>query len=181
MTARRGLCPDRRGAASTWCVLAVVLLASGCGFHLRTWDLDGLARVYLAADASVSLSRDLTRALEGSGVIVVRDRADAEVVVRLSGERQLRRGASVTGGARVAEYEMGLVVSFGAEDGEGEVLVPTRTMRAERTYRLDIDNLIGSREEETLIVRELRADLVQRVVRSLGRVAERARGTSRGT
>ena len=61
------------------------------------------------------------------------------------------------------------------------MLVPTRTMRAERTYRLDIDNLIGSREEETLIVRELRADLVQRVVRSLGRVAERARGTSRGT
>ena len=71
---------------------------------------------------------------------------------------------------------MSLAVSFGAQDAEGEELVPTRTLRAERTYRLDLDNLIGSREEETLIVRELRADLVQRMVRSLGRAAERVRG-----
>ena len=163
----------RHGAAL---VMTAGLLVAACGFHLRTWDLAGLERVQVVgADAQV-LRRELTRALTQSGVVLTEARGDADVVVQLSDERESRRTASVGGGARAAEYEMSLAVSFGAQDAEGEELVPTRTLRAERTYRLDLDNLIGSREEETLIVRELRADLVQRMVRSLGRAAERVRG-----
>ena len=44
-------------------------------------------------------------------------------------------------------------------------------MRAERTYRLDQENIVGSREEQSLIVREMRSDLVQRIIRSLGAVS----------
>lgn len=165
----------RRGAAL---VMTAGLLVAACGFQLRTWDLAGLERVQVVgADAQV-LRRELTRALTQSGVVLTETRGDADVVVQLSDERESRRTASVGGGARAAEYEMSLAVSFGAQDAEGEELVPTRTLRAERTYRLDLDNLIGSREEETLIVRELRADLVQRMVRSLGRAAERVRGAA---
>lgn len=156
------------------------LLVAACGFHLRTWDLAGLERVQVVGGDAPVLRRELTRALTQSGVVLTESRADADVIVQLSGERESRRTASVSGGARVAEYEMSLAVSFGAQDAEGDELVPTRTLRAERTYRLDLDNLIGSREEETLIVRELRADLVQRIVRSLGRAAERVRGASDG-
>ena len=157
-------------------VMAAGLLAAACGFHLRTWDLAGLERVQVVGANAQVLRRELTRALTQSGVVLTEARGDADVVVELSDERESRRTASVGGGARAAEYEMSLAVSFGAQDAEGEELVPTRTLRAERTYRLDLDNLIGSREEETLIVRELRADLVQRMVRSLGRAAERVRG-----
>ncbi|MYE82206.1 MAG: hypothetical protein F4X36_10280 [Gammaproteobacteria bacterium] len=167
---------SRRRTPMAALAMAAGLLLAACGFQLRTWDLAGLERVQIVgADAPV-LRRELTRALTQSGVVLADARGDADVVVQLSGERESRRTASVSGGARVAEYEMSLAVSFGAQDAQGEELFPTRTLRAERTYRLDLDNLIGSREEETLIVRELRADLVQRIVRSLGRAAERARG-----
>ena len=166
--------PTAPAAGAFLAVLGVVLVG-GCGFQLRTWDLAGLERVrVVGADAPV-LRRELARVLARSGVVVAEARGDADVIVRLSGERAARRTASVTGGARVAEYEMTLSVSFGAENARGDEMIPTRTLRSERTYRLDVDNLIGSREEETLIVRELRADLVQRIVRSLGRAAERAR------
>ena len=182
MTRARGAVPIgsavRRGVprvGMAGCILLAVALVGGCGFQLRTWDLAGLERVrVVGADAPV-LRRELERALDQTGVTVAETRGEGDVVVRLSGERESRRTASVTGGARVAEYEMTLVVSFGIENAEGEQMIPTRTLRAERTYRLDVDNLVGSREEETLIVRELRADLVQRMVRSLGRAAERAR------
>ena len=153
-----------------------VLLLAACGFQLRTWDLAGLERVRIVGGDAPALRRELTRALAQSGVVLADAGSDADVVVQLSGERESRRTASVSGGGRAAEYEMSLAVSFGARDAEGDELVPTRTLRADRTYRLDLDNLIGSREEETLIVRELRADLVQRILRSLGRAAERAPG-----
>ncbi len=177
MTRARGAVPAAAASQPPMavCALLAVMLAGGCGFQLRTWDLAGLERVrVVGADAPV-LRRELERALDQTGVTVAETRGEGDVVVRLSGERESRRTASVTGGARVAEYEMTLVVSFGVENAEGEELIPTRTLRAERTYRLDVDNLVGSREEETLIVRELRADLVQRMVRSLGRAAEHAR------
>lgn len=154
------------------------LLVAACGFQLRTWDLAGLERVQVVGTDAQVLRRELTRALTQSGVVLTDERSDADVIVQLSGERESRRTASVSGGGRAAEYEMSLAVSFGAQDADGNELVPTRTLRADRTYRLDLDNLIGSREEETLIVRELRSDLVQRIIRSLGRAAERARGAA---
>ncbi|MDE0350663.1 MAG: LPS assembly lipoprotein LptE [Gammaproteobacteria bacterium] len=165
----------RRSLSTAALAMTAGLLVAACGFQLRTWDLAGLERVQVVGGDAQTLRRELTRALTQSGVVLTDARSDADVIVQLSDERESRRTASVSGGARVAEYEMSLAVSFGALDAEGEELVPTRTLRAERTYRLDLDNLIGSREEETLIVRELRADLVQRMVRSLGRAAERAR------
>lgn len=165
----------QRGAALA---MTAGLLVAACGFHLRTWDLAGLERVQVIGGDAQVLRRELSRALTQSGVVLTEARGDADVIVLLSDERESRRTASVSGGARVAEYEMSLAVSFGAQDTAGGELVPTRTLRAERTYRLDLDNLIGSREEETLIVRELRADLVQRMVRSLGRAAERVRGAA---
>lgn len=167
---------SRRPMSMAALAMAAGLLVAACGFQLRTWDLAGLERVQVVGAEAPLLRRELTRALTQSGVVLADARSDADVVLRLSDERESRRTASVSGGGRVAEYEMSLAVSFGARDAEGDELVPTRTLRAERTYRLDLDNLIGSREEETLIVRELRADLVQRIVRSLGRAAERARG-----
>ena len=166
----------RRSPSIAAFAMTAGLLVAACGFQLRTWDLAGLERVQVVGGDAPVLRRELTRVLMQSGVVLTEARGDADVIVQLSGERESRRTASVSGGARVAEYEMSLAVSFGAQDADGEELVPTRTLRAERTYRLDLDNLIGSREEETLIVRELRADLVQRIIRSLGRAAERAGG-----
>ena len=165
----------RRGRLLAALAVAAAMLAGGCGFQLRTWDLAGLERVQVVGGDAPLLRRELARALTQTGVVVTQAGRDADVIVHLSGERESRRAASVTGGARVAEYEMTLSVSFGAHDAQGQELIPSRTLRAERTYRLDVDNLIGSREEETLIVRELRGDLVQRMVRSLGRAAERTR------
>ena len=162
------------------CVLFAALLAGGCGFQLRTWDLAGLERVRVVASDAPVLRRELERALGQAGVMVAEPGGE-DMVVRLSDERESRRTASVTGGARVAEYEMALSVSFGVQNAEGGEMIPTRTLRAERTYRLDIDNLVGSREEEALIVRELRIDLVQRMVRSIGRAAESVRDAATAT
>ena len=159
--------------AASFALAAVIGLAaalSGCGFQLRAWELSGAFAVTSAAPGP--LGRELERALQRSGAAIVDAAAAAAVVVRLFDEAESRRGVSLTPGGQVAEYEIVLQVAFAAEDAQGKPILAKRSLRAARVYRLDESNLIGSRAEETLILRELRADLVQRIVRSLGVAAD---------
>ena len=149
--------------AGTWLAM---LVSAGCGFQLRTWELAStFETVRIEADHGVDLDLDLGRALESAGVRLVDSEAD--VVVRLSDQRDDWRSVSVTQGARTAEYELALQVGFRVTDQEGNELAPERVLRSERVARLDRDNLVGSSDERRLLATEARTDLVGRMVRIL--------------
>lgn len=146
-------------------VLPAALLLASCGFHLRTWDLgDAFESVHIDADASVDLDRELAQAFRAADVRLAADAAQADVVLKLTDQRQARRSASVTAG-RAAEYEMSLAIRFALETGAGEVLAPASELTSERVARLDRDNIVGSSEEQALLVTEMRTDLVDRILR----------------
>lgn len=158
----------KRTVARVGLPCAVALLVAGCGFHLRTWDLGtALRAVHIDTDATVDLDRELTQAIRSANVRLTTDANDADVVVKLTRQRQSRRSASVTAG-RAAEYEMSLSIRFALESPSGEVLTAASELTSERVARLDRDNIVGSSEEQALLVREMRADLVDRIVRVLG-------------
>lgn len=151
-----------------------ILATAGCGFQLRTWDLaTTFETVRLEAERGVDLHRDLGRALGFAGVRVVP--GDADVVVALSDQRNDRRSASVTRDARTAEYELSLQVTVAVSDAEGNLLTES-VLRSERVARLDGNNLVGSSEERTLLVEEMRSDLVGRMLRTLDVLARQAAG-----
>lgn len=153
----------RTGRLGTW---LVILVCAGCGFQLRTWELAStFETARIEADHGVDLDLDLGRALESAGVRLVE--TDADVVVRLSDQRDDWRSVSVTQGARTAEYELALQVGFRVTDREGNDLAPRRVLRSERVARLDRDNLVGSSDERRLLAAEARDDLVARMVRTL--------------
>ena len=150
----------RRGA------LALPLAVAGCGFRLRTWDLaTAFASARIIADASVDLDRDLGLALAEAGVSLVESAAD--VVVTLSAQRSDRRHVSVTATGRAAEVELTLEVAFVAHGGDGRALAAQRVLRSERLARVDADNLLGSSAEQDMLMGEMRADLVGRLMRAL--------------
>ena len=151
----------------------VTLASAGCGFQLRTWDLaTTFETARIEADHGVDLDLDLARALESVGVRLVD--SDAEVVVRISDQRDDWRSVSVTRGARTAEYELALQVTFAVDDGNGDELAAARVLRSERVARLDRDNLVGSSEERRLLAAEARDDLVGRMVRTLDTLSRRS-------
>ncbi|MCY4058086.1 MAG: LPS assembly lipoprotein LptE [Gammaproteobacteria bacterium] len=159
----------RSALAGTW---LVVLVSTGCGFHLRTWELAStFETVRIEAGHGVDLDLDLARALESAGVRLVD--AEADLVVRLSDQRDDWRSVSVTRGARTAEYELALQVAFRVTDREGNELAPPRVLRSERVARLDRDNLLGSSDERRLLAAEARDDLIGRMVRSLDALSRR--------
>ena len=150
----------------------VALLAAGCGFQLRSWDLtSAFQSAHIAADASVTIDAGLRRALEQAGLVLAIEQSGADAVIRLSDQRELRRGVSTTRGARTAEYEMTLGLVFAAQDGEGNELVSEHRISADRTFRLDQNNPAATREEQALIALELENELVQRIMLTLSAVS----------
>ena len=151
-------------------ILLALLSIGGCGYHLRTWDLEGnIETAKITANARNPLAVPLGRALQNAGVELV-DSGSADVTIELLGDRSNRRAVSVTDQARAAEYETSLQVQYGVLGKQNEVLADPRWIRAARIYQVDRNNLVGSSEEQALLEREMVSDLVQQLIRGLNAV-----------
>jgi LPS-assembly lipoprotein len=163
-------------------VVAVLLLAAvtpACGFQLRGWDASVAAQVdaaYVTTAGPNLMEGPLRDGLRQAGVAQVATPERAEVVVRLLDARSERRSATVGEQARVAEYETTLAVLFEITDPQGRVLVPPQWLERSRVFRIDRENVVGSREEESLLELEMQNDLVQQIIRSINAVAARNGG-----
>jgi LPS-assembly lipoprotein len=163
-------------------VVAVVLLAAvtaACGFQLRGWDASVAAQIesaYVITDGPNLMEVPLRDALRQAGVAEAVAPEQAELVVRLLDARSERRSATVGEQARVAEYETTLAVLYQVTDPQGRELVPAQWLERSRVFRIDRENVVGSREEESLLELEMQNDLVQQIIRSINAVAARTGG-----
>lgn len=166
----------RPGVAKA-CLLWTALAAAtgGCGFHLRTWDLESsVESAWVEASPRHELAEPMRRALRQAGVESAGGRREAALVIDLMDQRQERRSASVSGQARAAEYEMTYAVQYRVTDAAGTELVPAQWIERQRVYRVDRSNIVGSNEEQVLVLREMREDIVQQILRTLNAAASRA-------
>lgn len=151
---------------------ALLLLFAGCGFHLRSYDVDAAFENYfIAASDTSSFAADLRRMLKGAGVAESPSRSAADVVVEVLEERDLQRAVSTTGNARVAEYELEVGVNVRITNGAGIELAPAQWINRTRVFRVDRNNLTSNSEEQSLIQRELRAEVGQALLRTVNAVA----------
>ncbi len=157
----------------------LVALLAGCGFHLRGWHIDdSVSAVFVAGadsttDAKTELGSDLRTAFGQAGVTVAKTRGEADLVVTLLDQRRQRRSVSVTGQARAAEYELSRGVLFSVDQIQAETaqtLIEPRWIEVERIYRVDRNNIVGSNEEQALVERDLKNDIIQQIVRSINLV-----------
>lgn len=160
---------------SAWLLLLLLLMA-GCGFHLRgtgSTSLD-LAALHFAAGAYTEIGARLIERLEGSGVTLLTTGNDAPYSLYLSNERNSRRGVATTDAVSVAEYEIRMEVDMELRDTDGEILIPSTTLFTEQTYDFDVDRLESSAEEESLLRREMRLELVAQMLRRLASTTGRS-------
>lgn len=170
--------PGRGWVTNLWHSLLLALcvaLLSSCGFQLRTWKLDGNIETMLVAN-NTNLSQigaDLERAIGQTGVTLL-TRADTErtpqMQVQLEQANESRRSISVGGDARAAEYELLLEVNYVLLDDKSVELIEPRWIRVRRVFRINRGNLMGSNEEETILKGEMRADVVQQILRAINQV-----------
>jgi len=149
-------------------LLVIVLLLTGCGFQLRTFDLNtSVSSVHVSTNGSNFAAEPLRRGLQQAGVELVPVRDEAQIAVALLNQRRDRRSVSVTDQAQAAEYELDLAVQYSVQKPDGGILIEPRWVETTRIYRVDRVNLVGTSEEQALLEREMINDLVQQIVRAL--------------
>lgn len=161
-----------KSLSASFAVIAVITL-SACGFHLRGYNAEAAAftRFWVSGPSGSQFVADIKQGLRTAGANEAASRSAAEVVVEVLDERNLQRAASTTGNARVAEYELDVGAYVSISDGAGAVLSEPQWISRIRVYRIDRDNLTGNSQEQALVLRELRADVTQAVLRTVNAVA----------
>lgn len=155
------------------CILIGLSLAlSGCGFHLRGTGVDSvqLDELQLSARNSYGeLYRNIRQALRIDGVEI---NETAPYRLQLLEERLDKTAVTYTSRATPAEFELKTSLTFQISDDSGRALVGPATLRAERLFVNDTDNLTGTSEEEDLLRREMRDDLTRQLLFRLSSLSE---------
>jgi len=145
-------------------VLLPAVLASGCGFALRgapDWppELDPIHIGGLGVRDPLYLL--LVQNVRAAGAEVLSARSPEAAELRVLSLRDQRRVLSVTGAARVSEYELVRVLDTELRlPGEAEPL-PLGRLEASRIYVFDAASVLTRSEREEELARAMNRDLVR--------------------
>lgn len=145
-------------------LLAATLAA--CGFQLRgSYHVPAfLDAVSLKMPAgSQALATELRLALERKNIAAAGGATELEI----TSENLNRQASSVDSRARAAEYILVYTVDFRLNSSDGEVTGPVESLILRRAYQYSTANVVGKNTEEETLMRELRADAAQQIVRQL--------------
>ncbi len=146
--------------------LLVVLVLSGCGFHLRGKIPlpPELSVVYIKSN-DLRLADQLQVGLTGSGATITKSKDKATAVLTIYNVGLNRRIQSVGGLGRVREYSLRLTVTFDIRTKDGKEVLPRQDVSLTRDYSFTETQVVGKSVEEEIITKELRRDIVFEIIR----------------
>lgn len=153
---------------------AFVLVAAGCGFHLRKEaNLPAsMKKVHIQiGDPNSLLAKDLAKALPRSGVEVVETVEPDVAVMNISANAFSTDVLSVGGNARATEYSLRYHVELEVQDAAGTALLPKQTIELARDFTFDASQALGVAAEIDLLTKELQSDMTQTILRRLEAMA----------
>jgi LPS-assembly lipoprotein len=148
-------------------VFFLLPLLASCGFHLRgDIELPPQWRELHLVSASPhsELSTSVRENFEFNDIRWV-EPATANFVLYLGNEKFERRNLTIDRDAQASQYELELSTTLRITDRAGNVLLPEASVKTLKVMTADPDNITGKVEESRLLQREMRADLVQQIMR----------------
>ncbi len=163
-----------RLAALTLCLITVGSMLSGCGWRLRgmqslNTNITELNVKY--SDRYSLLANTFDKTLAQQGITITEDNS-APYTLYLQPENFERRSASVGSNGLSAQYELQMQVDFRltGKDFESKPLNANVT----RIYDYDPDDTVGKRAEEQIILKEMRQEIVNRILRQITSLTNQA-------
>jgi LPS-assembly lipoprotein len=150
-------------------VLAILALASGCGFHLRGQEPlpSSMARPYVESeDHYTPLYSALMSQLRGAGATPAAAPNVATAVIRLHVDETGRELLSVTADATPGEYEVYYAAEFSVAQGASELL-PKQQVRLTRDYGYDETAVLAKEHEEQSLRVALADEIAALILRRL--------------
>ncbi|MBL4680496.1 MAG: hypothetical protein JKY88_07205 [Pseudomonadales bacterium] len=140
-----------------------------CGFQLRGaegYDFD-LGSIHISAlNTRSEMVKILADTLSNQGVDIS-SKSEAPYSLSLLSEITHRRPVATSGDISVSEYELSIEVRFQVLSESNQVLIPPTSVIVEKIYSFDASSLVGSSEEETQVVAEIRRDISGQILRRL--------------
>ena len=150
-------------------VMGLAVLLSACGFQLRGTGDHELAIKELdvsARDAYGDTVIQLRQVLENSGVHVY---TGATYKLFLADEKQTQRNLSYASAGRTSDIELSTVLTFEVQ-GRDHLPLMADNIQIQKIVSHDGNNLVGSDSEITQVRKEIRRELVQRMVLRLSTI-----------
>jgi LPS-assembly lipoprotein len=168
--------PDKaRRHLATLAAAGVVMLVSGCGFHLRGEVDVPFKNVYIQSAATSQFGTELRRVFERSNTVELTDAAShAEVVVQILDEQQVQEILSISSAGSVNEYQLLYRVSYRITNNQMDEMAPSDEIRVRRDLTFDDTQTLGKESEVQLLFRDMREDAVQQLMRRLSVVTTSA-------
>ncbi|MDG9884814.1 hypothetical protein CSV86_030700 [Pseudomonas putida CSV86] len=144
-------------------VMGLAVMLSACGFHLRGTGTNELAIKELEVSARNAYGETVTQlrdVLKSSGVNV---HSGAPYRLVLTNEAETQRAASYAGSGRSVEYELQTQLSYDIQGRNNTVLLSDK-LEVQKVYLYDGNNITGSGQESGQIRKEMRRELVQRMI-----------------
>ncbi len=147
----------------------IALLLGSCGFHLRGQVAMPFDTLYIdAAKSNSPLVDDLRSALEVNKVTVVNSADQAKVTLNIVSEIPDKQVLSLGSDGRVNEFRLLYRVSIRAYDKQDE-LIPAEEIQLRNDFSYDDTKVLAKEAEEAMLLKSMRADMVQQIMRRLAR------------
>lgn len=164
--------------------LLITSLISACGWHLRgstnlPANIDSI--FVTAEDAHGALITEVRQLLKANNVTAATEASAAPYSLVIVEERDDRRTAGVGSDALTSAYQIILSVDYEIRNREGALLAPMTTATNARTYDYSAGNASSAAQEEALLLREMRRDIAQQMLRRLQAVSLNAPATASET
>jgi LPS-assembly lipoprotein len=158
-----------RRLALAGAVLGLGLIA-GCGFAPRGQVTLPFSRIYLSAPSASAFAAQLRRHLRANGVEPALRRDDAPVRFELLSETNEREITALSTAGRPREYQVRLKIRWQLRDSTDRSLIPPTELVLRRA--ITVLDALGqlNLEEEALMLRDMRADAAQQIVRQISAV-----------
>ncbi|MBI4999065.1 MAG: hypothetical protein HZC22_19620 [Rhodocyclales bacterium] len=152
-------------------IVAVALLLSACGFHLRGAYSLPFDTLHIAQPESSELRAIIKRNVEASTQTRITDAAnEAQATLRIISDTPAKRILSLNSAGRVREYQLTRTFVFLVANNAGGNYLPQSSIVISREMTFDDSSVLSKEAEEVLLWRDIQNDLVQQLLRRLAAV-----------
>lgn len=150
--------------------LFIALLLSACGFHLRGMiDIPAwLERVaIISKEGNKELVELLQAQLEGYKIHVTEDLTQAKYWLVINYVTVNQQIISIGASTNPRQYQLMLTAEFLLKTPNGVLVKPARKIFITRQFTVNNDRILGSNEEEAMLINEMRQEAAVQIINRL--------------
>lgn len=152
-------------------LLVVALLLSGCGYHLRGHGQNqvnfAFQSLYVQTPAETPFVTELRRWLTQYKLAVSPVPGKSDLTLEIVSEFNDKQIVALNASGHVIEYLLTYRVSLRAYDTQQQEWLPASEILLQRFFPYDDAQVLAKAQEEEMLMRDMRSDAVQQVIRRL--------------